>query len=133
VWRAGNRPGFTLLEALVAVVIIGLVSVSALASVSSQLRTADRARRMIEAEALAEDRLSVVLLLTGEQLQSLPDSVAHGRFTAPFGVYTWRVRSIPMPSENYVDEIHIVVEWPDGAYTMSTCLYRPPSLPGSPS
>jgi len=45
--RLGNRPGISLLEAVVAIAIVGMTSVSALEAVGGEMRTAERARRAI--------------------------------------------------------------------------------------
>lgn len=127
-----RRGGFTLFEALVALLIIGLIAVGALSSVGTQLRAADRIRRVTEAEALAQDRVALVRLMTANELQSLPDSVAHGRFPAPFGQYTWQARSTPLLGEEFLNDVTVRVEWPGDAYTLSTRLYvRPPADSGA--
>ena len=128
------RPGFTLFEAVVALTIIGLIAVGALASVGTQLRTAEHVRDMTEAEVLAADQLALVSLLTATDLQSLPDSVAHGRFPPPFSRYAWRVTSAPIVGEEDLDDVTVRVMWPSGSYTLWTRLYRrPPVSSGSTS
>jgi type II secretory pathway pseudopilin PulG len=114
-----------LLESVVALVIVGLVAVGELTSVATQLRAADKAKHLTEAEALAEDRLTVVRLLTPNAMASLPDSVEHGRFAAPFDRYSWQTRSTVLSGDEYLYAVTVRVEWAGGAYTLSTRLYRP--------
>jgi prepilin-type N-terminal cleavage/methylation domain-containing protein len=79
--RSGSRPrrGFTLVESLIALTIVGLAAVSAVAAFGTELRTAERARRGLEAAALAEERLTMLELLPTHTLGRLPDSLSRGR------------------------------------------------------
>src|SRR5678815_5393584 len=76
----GTRRGITLLEAVAAIAIVGMTAVGALEAVGGGMRTAERAKRAIEVEALATSRLEVMNLLTDQELQSLPDSIEDGKF-----------------------------------------------------
>lgn len=67
--------GFTLLEVLVAIVIVGLVSVSTLAAVGAAVRVSDRATTAIVAAELAEERLASLLTLSPAILADSADSV----------------------------------------------------------
>ena len=122
------RRGITLLEAVVAVAIVGMTSVAALESVGGELRTAERARRAIEAEALATSRLEFMDLLTDRELLSLPDSVEKGKFAAPLDEYLWTTTSTPVSEQPGVYDVHVTVTWPSGSYTLRTYLYRTPPL-----
>jgi hypothetical protein len=82
--RPSTEAGFALLEAVVAVTIVGLAVVSSLAAFGAQLRGADRARIALEAEALAQERLSALVLAQSAAVRSLPDSLRSGEFTPPF-------------------------------------------------
>jgi len=73
--RRRLRAGITLFEAVVAVTIVGMTAVAALEASASEMRTAERARRALEVEALATSRLDFMDLMTDRELQSLPDSV----------------------------------------------------------
>ena len=72
-----------MMEAVAAIAIVGMTAVSALEAVGGDMRTAERAKRAIEVEALATSRLEVMNLLTDQELQSLPDSIQDGKFVAP--------------------------------------------------
>src|SRR5471030_3123136 len=74
--RKSARKGITLFESVAALTIVGLVAVSALEAVGAEMRTAERARRALEVEALATQRLDGMDLLTDQELQAIPDSVA---------------------------------------------------------
>ena len=73
--RLRNRSGVTLFEAVAAMAIVGIVSVAALETAGSQMRTAERARRMVEASALAQQRLDWLDFMNETNLRALPDTV----------------------------------------------------------
>ena len=124
----GARRGISLFEAVAAMTIIGLVSVSALGAVGAELRTAERARRAIEAEALAVQRLDAIDLLTDADLRALPDSLAEGSFEEPFEEYGWTTTSAPVEEQAGVYRVVLQIGWPAGSYTVRTYAYRRPPL-----
>jgi type II secretory pathway pseudopilin PulG len=127
--RARNvRKGISLLEAVVAVAIVGMTSIGALESVGSGLRTAEKSKRAIEAEALASSRLEFMDLMTDRELQALPDSVESGKFLAPLDAYSWKTTSTPSEEQAGIYDVRITVSWPTGSYTLKTYLYRQPPL-----
>ena len=124
------RDGFTLLEAAIALAIVGMATAAVLASFGISLRTASRARHALEAEALATQRLAYVSLLSQEELNHLADSVAVGRFSPPFAGYRWETTSKELRGEESVFDVKVDVSWPEGHYALETRLYRPPPMPG---
>jgi type II secretory pathway pseudopilin PulG len=125
---ARARRGITLLEAVAAIAIVGMTSVAALEAAGGEMRTAERARRAIEVEELATSRVEFMDLLTDTELQSLPDSVAKGKFPAPFDQYTWTTTSTPISDPNGVYDIRITVSWTNGSYLVRTYRYITPRL-----
>lgn len=119
----GDR-GFLLLEALVALAIVGLVGVATLGTVGAELRTAADMRHILEADALAEVKLATLELLSSEQLRTIPDSVARGRFAPPFDAYRWRATARHIPNEDHLYDLAVRVEWDDGARLLETLAYR---------
>lgn len=133
--RPGDRPlrrGFTLFEATAAMAIVGVVAVAALGAVGGELRTAERARRALEASALATARLDFMGLLTDQELQDLPDTVAKGQFAPPLDEYAWKTTSRVLSTPPGVYDVVITIDWPNGAYTVHTYLYRRPPLASGP-
>ncbi len=120
--------GITLFETIAALAIVSVTSASALAAIGSELRTADRARRAIEAEALATTRLDFMTLLTDQELQSLPDSVKSGTFDAPLDQYGWTTSSTASSSAAGVYDIAITITWPKNQYVIHSAVYRRPPL-----
>ena len=125
---ARSRRGITLLEAVAAIAIVGMTSVAALEAAGGEMRTAERARRAIEVEELATSRREFMDLLTDTELQSLPDSVAKGKFPPPFDQYTWTTTSAPISDPNGLYDIHVTVNWQNGSYLVRTYRYITPRL-----
>lgn len=123
-----RRAGISLLEAVVAIAIVGMTAVSALESVGAGMRAAEKSRRAIEAEALATSRLEFMDFLGDRQLQSLPDSVQSGKWTAPLDEYSWKTTSAPLNDQAGVYDVRITVAWATGSYTLKTYVYRQPQI-----
>ncbi len=124
----GKRRGITLLEAVVAIAVVGMTSVAALEAVGGDMRTAERAKRAIEVEALATSRLEVMNLLTDQELQSLPDSIQDGKFAPPLDEYTWKATSAPVSDQAGLYSVHVTVAWTNGSYELKSYMYRTPRL-----
>jgi type II secretory pathway pseudopilin PulG len=122
------RSGISLLEAVVAIAIVGMTSVAALEAVGSDMRTAERARRAVEVEQLATSQLEFMNLLTDQELQALPDSVSSGTFAKPLNEYSWKTTSAPVSDQAGVYDIRLTVAWPAGSYTVRTYAYRTPPI-----
>jgi len=123
-----RRKGISLLEAVVAIAIVGITSVSALEAVGGDMRTAERARRAIVVEALAGSRLEFMDLLTDRELQALPDSVESGKFPAPLDEYSWKTTSGSVSDQPGVYAVRVTIDWPSGSYVVRTYQYRQPPL-----
>lgn len=126
--RAGARKGFSLMEAVAAVAIVGMTSIGALEAVGSDMRTAERSKRAIEVEALATSRLEFLDLMTDRELQSLPDSVASGKFAPPLDRYSWTSTSTPVTEQAGVYDVRVTVTWPNGSYVLKSYQFRVPPL-----
>lgn len=129
--RPSARPtaGFTVLEALVAVTIVGMTAVASLAAFGSQLQAGARAETAIEAEALAEELLARLRLLPVTSLQVLPDSLRSGTFPSPFEGYRWTSTLGARLHEADLHETTVTVRWEGGEFAVSTRLYRPSREP----
>jgi type II secretory pathway pseudopilin PulG len=116
------------MEAVVAITIVGITSVAALEAVGGDMRTAERARRAIELEALASSRLEFMDLMTDRELQALPDSVESGKFPAPLDEYSWKTSSSPVSDLAGVYDVRIAIDWATGEYVVKTYQYRQPPI-----
>jgi type II secretory pathway pseudopilin PulG len=126
--RSRARKGITLFESVAALTIVGLVAISALETVGAEMRTAERARRALEVEALATQRLDAMDLLTDSELQTIPDSVASGSFDAPLDEYSWEITSAPVADMPGVYDVALNIVWENGSYPIKTKMYRRPRL-----
>lgn len=124
--RLCNRSGVTLFEAVAAMALVGIVSVAALETAGSQMRTAERARRMVEAAALAQQRLDWLDFMNETNLRALPDTVREGKFDAPLNDYAWTTMATPVSTQPGVYDVAIKVTWPDDAFELRTFVYRRP-------
>jgi type II secretory pathway pseudopilin PulG len=134
IWRSTTalqlraRRGISLFEAVAAVAVVGMTAISALAAVGAEMRTAERARRAVIAEALATSRTDAMELLTDAELQVLPDSVATGRFPEPLDDYQWTAASAPHELHAGLYTVAVTISWQSGSYTVRTQMYRRPPL-----
>jgi len=126
--RAAER-GFTVLEALVAVTIVGMTAVASLATFGRQLQAGARAEAALEAEALADEQLARLRLLPVVALQALPDSLRSGTFPPPFERYRWTSTIRARLHEADLHEATATVRWDGGEFAVSTRLYRPSREP----
>jgi prepilin-type N-terminal cleavage/methylation domain-containing protein len=120
--------GFALLEAVVALTIIGTASVAALGAYSAELNANRQATDVLIAEILLEEQRSRLHLLPAHALRSLPDSMRSGTFPRPWTEYEWRSavqedRSMPSLFRATV----VITRRGDQAvsWSVTTRLYRP--------
>ena len=123
----GNR-GFTILEAVVALAIVGLSGVATLEAVGGEIRGVEREREAYTSAVLAQDRLAAITVVPPEALNPLPDSLARGTFAAPLTDYHWTATLRPVFGQRDIYELTVDVGSDRGAYTVVTRLYRP--MPG---
>ncbi len=120
-----NREGFTLLEAAVSLTILSLAGLAALGAVQRDLDAAVRSRTALETAALAEDRLELVRLLGNADLESLPDSIARGRFEPPLEGYGWVVDVVSVGDAPGLYDVVVTILWADGRRPLRARLFRP--------
>ena len=106
----GQR-GFTLLEIMVALAIIGIAMVALLSLGNRSIGVHDRLQHLTQATLLAQQKMSE------SELESRRGGVAQlvdgeGVFTEPFADYRWRIEiiSTPLPA---VQQVTITVLWGD--------------------
>lgn len=124
--RIRARKGFSLLEAVLAIAIVAMTAIAALSTSATEMRTAEHARRIHEAEALATEKAGFLWLLVDKDFQNLPDSVAGGVFDYPLNEYSWTATSTPNSTLPGLYTIQITVSWPTGSFTENTAQYRRP-------
>jgi prepilin-type N-terminal cleavage/methylation domain-containing protein len=102
--RLRSRVGFTLVEVLATMVLIGIVIPVAMRGVSVALNTASAAKRQAEAATLGEAKLN--------ELVSLGDWTAgatSGDFGQDWPDYRWRLQTVARDFD--VTEIVLTVQW----------------------
>jgi hypothetical protein len=72
--------------------------------------------------------LNELELLTNNELLSLPDSVARGRFAPPFDEYRWTTKVAVREKEQGVYNVDVRMTWPGGGYSVASAVYRTPPL-----
>jgi type II secretory pathway pseudopilin PulG len=126
-----SRRGFVLLEAVVALAIIGLVAIALLSTTSSQLRTASKATVLLTARSLAEDRIAAIRFLNYDDLSRLPDSLVAGRFPPPFNAFEWTTVVEEMENEYDLFGAEVVVNGLGESFPLRTLVHAPrPVLTG---
>jgi type II secretory pathway pseudopilin PulG len=126
--RCRRRAGFTVLEAAVALAIVGVTAVGVLGAFGADLRGAERARDLLTAASLAQSQLARLEISGARELAALPDSLAHGAFAAPLDRYRWTASSAAVPGERDLYDVRVIVEWPDGRTTLRSRRFRPVPL-----
>ncbi len=116
------------METVVALAIVGMMSIGTLGAVGANLRTAGRARRGLEASALATERVRELDLLTELELEAVPDSVAKGTFAPPLDDYAWTTAVTNRATEQGVHDVVVTITWPDGSYALRTSIFRRPAV-----
>jgi len=126
------RRGFSLLEALVALTIVGLAAVAVLRAYGGEIRSAERARWTITAAALAQEQLAHLRLAPRPTLDFLPDSLRRGRFAPPFERFTWTAAAARVQSQRALFDVRLQVADSTGALERAARLYRPLRLTTQP-
>ena len=125
-----RRLGFTMLEAIVALAIVGMVCVGILGAYGGALRADVIAADRLPLSSLAIERLAVVDL-DAAALERLPDSLARGAFERPYATATWAIDTRRVPQHDGLYDVIVRVH--DGAdvFTLRTRRYRRPQLTAS--
>lgn len=124
-----RRRGVSLFEAVAAMAIVGIVAISALEAVGSEMRTAERARRTVEAAALAQSRLDWLDFMNATAMQALPDSVKKGTFDPPLDDYAWTTDAVPIATQPGMYDVAVRVLWaPNGVFELRSFAYRRPTV-----
>ena len=123
-----DRRGISLLEAVVGLAMVAMTVAAAVGATGAQMRAMTASRRVIEASTLAAQPLNQLDLLTNNELLSLPDSVARGRFERPFEAYSWNTKVSLRDGEQGVYDVLLRVTWPGGNYTVASAVYRTPPM-----
>lgn len=114
-----------MLEAIVALAIVGLVCVSVLGAFGATARADVVAAERLPLAALAVERLAVVDL-SPAPFDQLPDSLARGSFDAPYATATWSVSTRRVPQREHLYSVDVTVRDGSDAFTLHTRRFRRP-------
>jgi type II secretory pathway pseudopilin PulG len=123
-----RRTGFVLMEAVVSLVIIGLVAIALLGATAAQVRTAAKAEQLLTARALAEERIATLRSLDYYGLSDVPDSLRAGVFPHPFDAFSWRAEVATVDGEYDLFTIGVVVTTGAEAFPVRTLAHEPRPL-----
>jgi type II secretory pathway pseudopilin PulG len=119
-----DERGFLLLEALVALAIVGLVAIALLGASTAQVRSAAKAAGLMVAGALAQDRLASIQLLDNPGLRDPPDSLLAGAFAPPFDEFTWTTEVQASDNEYDLFAVRVVVSGRGEVFPLETLVHR---------
>lgn len=106
--RARSRDGFTVIEVLIALVVLGAGIAGILSIQMTALRATAYSRHAAEAAVLAEDRLELLRAIPSDQLASGSDQVDELGSPRPDGQY---LREWTVESKAGVITIAVTVTW----------------------
>jgi prepilin-type N-terminal cleavage/methylation domain-containing protein len=119
-----GRDGFTLVEALVALLIVGAALVPLLGSVTAGLRAERRVAEAAALVSLAEARMSALALLPRDSVAGYL-SPREGWFPAPFARHRWQAVLRGEPERPGLLRAAVRVEGPDGEFSLETVFPHP--------
>ncbi len=116
-----DRTGFTLVEAVVALLIVTGVLAGAFAAAAADVAARHRGERVRQAAVLLEELHARAELLTTEELGRL--AVARtGRFSPRMSRYSWEMKAHAVPGEPELFELEMAVSWNTGTLASATRL-----------
>lgn len=128
-FRSRVRSGFTVLEALIALVIVGFAVVATVEALGGGLRAERQVSHHLEAVALAESKMNELGAVERDSI-SLYAGGRDGVFAPPFGAYRWRATIETVSGARPLLRAGVTVTWRGGSYALATVFYRPPDVPG---
>jgi len=125
-----TRRGFTLLEVVVALAIVGSVAVASLGALDQHFRVTRKGGEVTTAVVLATDRLDALRRAAMRRSSRLPDSLRRGRFPRPLEAYSWDADLKPARDRRGLFDLAVTVSWEGGSYPLASRIYvRPVTAP----
>jgi type II secretion system protein I len=121
-----TRQGFTLLEVVVALAIVGSVAVASLGALDQHFRATRKGGEVTTAVVLATDRLDALRREAMRRSARLPDSLRKGRFARPLDAYAWEAELKPARDRRGLVDLSVTVSWEGGSYPLTSRIYVRP-------
>jgi general secretion pathway protein I len=106
---AGDDNGFTLLEVLIALAIVGIAVVTLFGRVTKTILLAERQQRVTQATLLAQGKMTEIEI-GAQSLSGIGGR--EGQFAEPFELYNWSVVLEPTPLPA-IEMVTVTVAWGD--------------------
>src|SRR5688572_19848978 len=117
--RLRRRCGFTVLESLIALVIVGFAVIATVEALGGGLRAEGQVSHHLEAVALTESRMNGLGALERDSIASY-SSGRNGTFARPFQLYHWRATIQPVSGARSLFRADVAVTWQGGSYALQT-------------
>ena len=104
---AGDDNGFTLLEVMIALAIVGIALVTLIGLETRTVQLAERQQRVTQATLLAQEKM-IEIETGGQALSGLGGR--DGLFEEPFELYRWAVALEPTPLPS-IEMVTVSVAW----------------------
>ena len=105
-----NKKGFTLLEVMIAVAIVGTAFVACLSLANQCIRSQSRVEHITTATMLAKHKMSE--LEAQARTGAANDSKRSGTYEEPYSIYAWEVEYIPTPLDG-IEQVSVRIRWGD--------------------
>ncbi len=106
--NSSAQSGFTLLEVMLAVVIVGTVFVACLTLVNQSIHSQSRVEHITTATMLARHKMSELEAEARRGFTTNPEE--SGTYEEPYSQYAWEVEYLPTPLDG-VQQIRVSVRW----------------------
>ena len=103
----GHERGFTLLEVMIALAIIGIALVTLIGLETRTIQLAERQQRVTQATLLAQEKMTEIE--TGSQTLSVLGE-REASFASPFELYRWSIATEPTPLPS-IEMVTVTVAW----------------------
>ncbi|MDY0291074.1 MAG: prepilin-type N-terminal cleavage/methylation domain-containing protein [Desulfuromonadaceae bacterium] len=103
-----SQKGFTLLEVMLAVVIVGTAFVACLSLVNTCIHSQGRVEHITTATMLAKHKMSELEAQARTGIATVPE--LSGSYEEPYSIYAWEVEYLPTPLDG-VQQVSVSVRW----------------------
>jgi len=128
---ASGTRGFTLLEVMIALLIVGGVGLGMVAAVAADARSVLKAAAELEALAIAEEVIAQISTMTVEERATALNGTTN-TLPSPWDHYSWRAQGAAVGGEPGLVDVAVVVTGPESEMVLKTRRYEPASVAAKP-